>query len=40
MTSTVKVVGALVATDLLSGCLVILGGSTVRKKGYLTERKG
>ena len=26
-----------VATDLLSGCWVILGGSTVRKKGNLTD---
>ena len=28
---TVKVVGSPVATDLLFGCRVILGGSTVRK---------
>ena len=38
--STVKVVDVPVATDLLSGCRVILGASTMRKKRqFLTDKK-
>ena len=34
MALTVKAVDVPVTTNLLSGCLVILGGSTVRKRRF------